>query len=157
MIVPTMNLIESTGECEFVFNHYYLNKIGVNQLSVIRNYFIIVIGCIILLIGLLNLFSFLVSHNISNYILFIPLGILLIIAGIYFIKGYKNKTLFLALFGVIALLGLISTYIYLFTPLGDNINNIYFFIGTYLVIVIIVIRSYLQRHKNTRLPWKNEW
>lgn len=126
-------------------------------MSVIRNYFIIIIGCILLLIGLLNLFLFLSSDHISNYILFIPFGILLIIEGVYFIKGYKNKTLFLALFGVIALFGLISTYIYLFTPLSDNINNIYFFIVTYVIIVIILIRSYLQRYKNTRMPWKNEW
>jgi len=55
-----------------------------------RGYFFIVIGFIVLVIGLLNLQTLLISHSTTKLILLVLPGILFIYIGIKMVKGIKG-------------------------------------------------------------------
>lgn len=89
-------------------------------------------------------------------LIIIPLGIFLIIYGLFLRWGYKNKTYFLAFLGI----AIIAAAIWV-----DNIikygflNYALFFINTgiFSSITIILAYEYLKRKNNTNLPWKDQW
>lgn len=108
----------------------------------------VIAGCFAVIIGLLRLSS---GNELSIFI--ILLGILLIIFGVFGIKGYKNKTYYLVSFSLIALFGLISVYV---IPTTDK-PHIYLITGAFIALLIIYSYSYYSRRKNILKPWKDEW
>ena len=113
--------------------------------------FIILIGFVTVLLGISQMFS---NYNqLSN--LLIIVGSMLILTGIFFVKGYRNKTYYLALFILIALLGMAVVYNLVFIPQIKVYN--YINIVLFLVVLIKVIMVYKGRFENLKMPWKDEW
>ncbi len=118
----------------------------------IKGYYILIFGFIILFFSLFETFSLNKSFYSSIILLWI-LGVWIIVLGIYYVKGYKNKTFYLANFSLITLFGLISVYNLLFMP-SNGIYN-YWWLVIFIFLMIISIKSYFQRYKG-KLPWKDE-
>jgi hypothetical protein len=114
----------------------------------------IILGCVLLILSVP--FSY---FGLLMFILYIVLGILVIILGIFRNKGYSNKTYYLLSSSVVALWGLILLYIFLFSSevYLTNKNLFYFNVVVFLCFIIMISRTYLNRHKNLKMPWKNEW
>ena len=117
-----------------------------------KGYNYITTGCLSVFYGLFGLLS---SNLLSLYIWFLILGISLIIEGIFTIKGYHNKTSYLAFFSLMTLLGITSVYMLLFVHIKYYIP--YVFTGLFIFILIFGIREYLHRRKSFITPWKDEW
>lgn len=106
-------------------------------------------GCICVVIGLLPLF--LHSNLVSNRFLVLG-GILLIIFGVFYNKGYYTKN-FRAMFSVIALWGLILLYIFLFRT-NEYLkwtNTFYILIGLFILLIITFAGVYIRRLKKGNL------
>lgn len=110
-----------------------------------KGYVALLLGFLFELVGLSQIF---LGNESSPLIAFIPMGVMLIISGIYYFKGYRNKIYYLANGIILALFGL-----YAFT---SNYNHNYFIIY-FILILIIFIRSYYIRENRSGIPWKDEW
>lgn len=99
-------------------------------------------------------FLILMSINWELLIL-IPIGIFLIIYGLFVKWGYKNKTYFLAFIGIL----IISAAIWVDNIIKYGFLNSDLYINTsiFLVFTVICVYEYLQRKSNTNLPWKDQW
>jgi hypothetical protein len=111
--------------------------------------YLLVFGVLWVLLGLLGLNDY--------YQFYIPFGLFMIISGIFTRRGYINKTFFLALAGVITLLGLqLVRYI-----LKNNIQlyNLEFYLGTafFAILLIVFIYSYKRRKDDSNLEWRDNW
>jgi hypothetical protein len=114
----------------------------------------IIIGFFIFLFGLFELFT--VSPNYAPYFYtFIITGASIFLIGVFSAKGYVNKTFYLTFFLLVIFLGGISIYYLLFPALNNN--GTYINIGFFFLFLILSIKAYSNRHKSTKLPWKNEW
>jgi hypothetical protein len=119
-----------------------------------KGYYMIIFGLIGIIWGLYGIFILNESFYSNNSIMEL-LGILIVIVGVFYVKGFINKTYYLAIFSVLALLGLFSVHNLLFISLNKNFN--YFNIGIFVILLIFLSRSYLRRHGSHRLTWKDEW
>jgi hypothetical protein len=114
----------------------------------------IILGCVFLILSVP--FSY---FGLLMFISYIVVGILLVISGIFRNKCYSNKTYYLLSSSVVALWGLILLYIFLFSSevYLTNKNLFYFNVVLFICLIIIISRNYLNKHKNLKMPWKNEW
>jgi len=109
-------------------------------------YIFCLIGILVVVFGLLGIFF--THKNESQLIFLVTAGILLGIIGIFFIKGYRNKTYYLASFSMVVLFGVVSIVIN---------SNLYFNIAICLILLLGYSRSFKHRENDSEVPWKNEW
>lgn len=118
-----------------------------------NGYHVMLIGGFCIVYGLLTLLN---SNFLSiNPFSIIIIGVTIVIGGIFVVKGYRNKTFYLSMFTIVALLGLNSIYGFIFVPqdkLDDYLNLIIF-----IVFLIIYSRAYFYRWEAVRMPWKDSW
>lgn len=112
-----------------------------------------VIGFIALIYGLISL----LLSNDEQQILTCLLGISFIIDGTFLNRGYYNKTYYLSSFALLILLGVIIIYLAFFKHYLDNLYFICGIMGMIVLGIIMLVRSYLRRHENQKIQWKNEW
>lgn len=116
-----------------------------------KGYYVLIFGLIILFFSLFETFT--LNKSFYSTIIFLwILGMWIIVMGIYFLKGYINKTFYIATFSLIILFGLISVYNLLFVP-SNGIYN-YWWLILFVFLMIISIKSYLKRFKG-KLPYNN--
>jgi hypothetical protein len=110
----------------------------------------IILGCIFLTYGL----SGILWGDVKLFLLFSLTGAFLIIDGIFMNRGYHNKTYYLLSLVIWVIFGLAVVYIAILTPNSGDRSFLYFLIGLVALGVILLIRSYLRRYKNLKMPWK---
>lgn len=113
----------------------------------------IIIGCIFIFFGLVSV----LYNDITSYFLII-IGIYAFMDGFYIDKGYYNKTYFLLF--VCMILSLISILIYIILFLYASVvdkYSIYGVFGLSFLFIIVFLKSYINREKNTKTPWRDEW
>ena len=116
-----------------------------------KGYYILILGFIVLLISLSQ--TYILNKSLYSTIFFLwILGVWIIVIGIYFVKGYRNKTFYIANFSLITLFGLISVYNLLLVPSNGIYNYCWFVI--FIFLMIISIKSYFQRLQG-KLPYDN--
>ena len=110
----------------------------------------IIMGCICVVIGLLPLF--LHVNLISNWFFMLG-GIILIIFGVFYDKGYYNKNFFRAMFSVIALWGLMLLYIFLFrtNEYLEMTDTFYYHMLLFILLVVFFGGVYIRRLKKGNL------
>lgn len=118
-------------------------------------------GSIDIIVGLSALFlgvwGILTLH--TSAILYTPMGFFLTLIGIFKIKGYYNKTYYLASFLIITISMLILFYLELFLPkffVKDQIG-FYPLLGLLILYYLILIYEYRRRENNPEMNWRNEW
>jgi hypothetical protein len=119
-------------------------KWNISNVSIILGVFFVVFGLLGMLIS-----------GLSISLVTALLGITFIVGGVFTRRGYRNKTFYLVMFSIVAIIGLISVYGFLFTPV-DIFNN-YLNMGIFLLFLFLYGKAYLRRHKAVKLPWKDEW
>jgi uncharacterized membrane protein HdeD (DUF308 family) len=119
-----------------------------NDYKNLKDYYIIILGLLFLILGLYKLFN---SFE-SAYVIIFSLS--LILEGIFYIKRHLNKTYHLVYVILISLYGFILGYNILFIPI-NNISD-YLFIVAFPFALIYVSLSYLTRYKDQEMPCKNE-
>ena len=114
----------------------------------------IIVGCICVVMGLLPLFLYV--NLISNRFLVLG-GILWIIIGVFYNKGYYNKNFFMAVFSVIVLWGLMLLYIFLFrtNEYLESMDTFYFQMGFIINLVVLFGGDDCRRIKKGNL--ENLW
>ena len=107
----------------------------------------IIIGCISMVIGLLFLFS--LHGKLLPWLFAILAGIFWIIIGVFKNKGYFNKKYYMAIFGLIALWGLMLIHIFLFrtNEYLRGIGIFYILVGLFIFLLICFGVSYIRRYK----------
>jgi hypothetical protein len=111
----------------------------------------IILGIFFVVLGLLEMLILGLSISIVTALL----GIMFVVGGVFTRKGYRNKTFYLFMFSILALIGLISVYGFLVKP-ADIFDN-YLSLGVFILFLFLYSRTYLLRHKAVKLPWKDEW
>ena len=119
-----------------------------NDYKNLKDYYIIILGLLFLILGLYKLFN---SFE-SAYVIIFSLS--LILEDIFYIKRHLNKTYHLVYVILISLYGFILGYNILFIPI-NNISD-YLFIVAFPFALIYVSLSYLTRYKDQEMPCKNE-
>jgi hypothetical protein len=87
----------------------------------------------------------------------LPVGLLMILHGIFTRGGYINKTYFMIFFGILIFNGLIlGGYV---LKNGIQLYNLEFYwgIGFFAVILIAFVYSYKNRKNNLKLIWRDQW
>jgi hypothetical protein len=111
-------------------------------------------GKFMILVGFAGVLIGISYYNALSYFIIVA-SLMLILTEIFFVKGYRNKTYYLTLFILVALLGMSSVYNLLVIPQITAIN--YINIVLFLAILIKVIMAYKGRFENHKIPWKDEW
>ena len=98
------------------------------------------IGIIIGLLGVLVYFKLLIG-------IYMLVGILGILMGVYNDKGYFNRKFYMANFSILALWGLILLYILLFKTNEYLLNTDFFYIqtGFFIIFMIMCSNGYIRR------------
>lgn len=112
-----------------------------------------IIGFIILIVGSISL----LFSNDKQQLITCFVGISFIIEGAFLNKSYYNKTYYLSSFALLILLGVIIIYLAFFKHYLDNLYFICGIMGMIVLGIIMLVRSYLRRHENQKIQWKNEW
>jgi uncharacterized membrane protein HdeD (DUF308 family) len=115
----------------------------------------IIIGFICIFFGLIGILFF----NDKQDLIFCFLGVYAIIGGIFRMKGYRNKTFYLSSLVLLTLYAITLIYVAIFLPDVYDESKYFFYllIGSIVLSMLLLIRSYLRRGKNPEKPWKNEW
>jgi hypothetical protein len=119
----------------------------------LNGYHVILLGFVFIVYGLLTLFS--LSVLSINPFTIIIIGIMIVIGGLFVIKGFRNKTFYMAMFTIVALLGLNSLFGFIVVP-QDKFDN-YLNLSVFFVFLILYTRAYFYRWEARRMPWKNSW
>jgi uncharacterized membrane protein HdeD (DUF308 family) len=114
-----------------------------------------IIGVILIFYGLINVLLFKSAQEIT----FCFLGIFAIIDGIFKGRGYRNKTFYLSSLVLLVLFAVALVYFAMFMLDVDGESKYFFYllIGSIVLSMFLLIRSYFRRGKNPGIPWKNEW
>lgn len=87
----------------------------------------------------------------------LPIGISMIIYGVFNRLGYINKTFFLAFLGIIIVSGLILGKYILKNGIQLFNFDFYFSTGIFAMLLIFFIYSYTNRKNDPNISWKDEW
>lgn len=137
-----------------IFTATYLVGFAIVKLKKVKkSNLMTIIGFIILIVGSISL----LFSNDKQQLITCFVGISFIIEGAFLNKSYYNKTYYLSSLALLILLGVIIIYLAFFKHYLDNIYFIYGIMGMIVLGIIMLVRSYLRRHENQKIQWKNEW
>ncbi len=137
-----------------IFTATYLVGFAIVKLKKVKkSNLMIIIGSIILIVGSISL----LCSNDEQQLITCLVGIGFLIDGAFLNKSYYNKSYYLSSFTLLILLGVIIIYLNFFKHYLDNIYFICGIMGMIIIGIILLVRSYLRRHENQKMQWKNEW
>ncbi|MDO9627387.1 MAG: HEAT repeat domain-containing protein [Methanobacteriaceae archaeon] len=110
-------------------------------------------------LGLFALGIFFIMQGLVSFPYFpkflVPIGIFVIINGIFTRLGYKNKTYFLTFLSLIIGFGAIGIFYILKN--GFQFYTYDYYLVFMFLLIIAFVYEYLKRKSNTNLPWKDQW
>jgi len=111
---------------------------------------------LLLFLGVVWLILGLMGYN-DYHQFYIPIGLIMIIYGFFTLRGYTNKTFFLALLSIIIIYGL-QLLLYILKN-GIQLSNFEFYFGTgfFVLLLISFVYSYRLRKNDPNLSWRDEW